>query len=108
MKKLDEMSKQERSLLLYLETCATDLAGRTDQRRMNDDDRVILERWGQEKFVQHGRIIVDDHNNQGATWVRLSEEAILLAHAERRARMERMWAARRYTTTIEKSGGTIA
>ena len=107
MKKLDEMSKTERSLLLYLECCATDLAGRTDQRRMNDDDRAILDRWGQEKFVQHGRIVAADHNRQGGTWVRLSEEAILLAHAERRARMERMWAARQYETTTEKNGGTI-
>ena len=107
MKNLNEMTAAERSLLLYIESCATDLAGRMDQQRLNDGDRAILDRWGEEKFIQHGRIVIADHTRQGATWVRLSEEAILLAHAERRARMERMWKDRRYETTIEKAGGTI-
>ncbi len=96
------MNATERSLLLYFESCATDSGGRLHPERMNDDDRDVLDRWTKEGFVQHGRIIAADHNRDGSLWVRLSEEAWTAAHAERRARADRVWVKKQYTTTDEK------
>jgi len=42
---LDEMDKDERSLLLFLETQATDYGGLVDARHMNDEDMRIVEQW---------------------------------------------------------------
>lgn len=102
MKELKNMSADERSLLLYLESCSVDYGGRTNQLRMNDEDREIASRWHEEGFIQQGRIVARDHNKDGTTWVKLSEEAWKLAHEERRERNKRMWERRRYLTT-EKS-----
>lgn len=96
------MTKDERSLLLYLETCAVDLAGRVHSEKMNDEDRAILTRWTKDGFVTHGRIIAADINRNGSLWVQLSEAAWEAAHKERRARAARMWEKRKYTTTAEK------
>ncbi len=97
---LDHMSRDERSLLLYFETCAVDLCGRVDSRRMNSDDFEIAQRWSETGFCKFGRIVVKDHNGQGQHWIELSDEAWTLAHQERLARFKRN--PRRYTRTSEK------
>jgi hypothetical protein len=99
------MNKTERSLLLYVETCAVDYGGRMNAERINTEDREILDRWKKAGFVNYGRIIEADINRNGSLWVQLSEEAWTVAHSERRARAERMWTKRRYTTTAEKHRG---
>jgi hypothetical protein len=105
--KLSEMTTTERSLLLYLETRVVDYGGRVNQKHMNSDDRTILDRWVESKFVSFGRIIVADHNRDGTHWVRLSGDAWDLAHMERLARGARMWSNRAYTTTAEKRGEEV-
>lgn len=90
-------SREERSLLLYFETCAVDLSGRVDARRMNVNDFAIAKRWNEEGFISFGRIASADHNRQGGHWVELSEEAWTKAHLERRVRHDRC--ERRYRRT---------
>jgi len=99
--KLSEMSKDERSLLLFLETRAVDFGGRVDTRHMNDIDMAIANRWNKESFVSFGRIVIRHHNSQGTHWCKLSEEAWELAHAERRQRELRLWHKRSWITTAE-------
>jgi hypothetical protein len=125
---LETMTKDERSLLLYLETCAVDHTGKVDGIKMNDEDRAIAERWAQEGFIKYGRVcaadafpcatapeeefLTEEDEDEGSSapllprssklnWVQLSEEAWTLAHAERRARAERLWAKRDWRTTEE-------
>lgn len=100
MNKLKDFSRDERSLLLYLETCAVDLCGRFDDRRINDADRATMKEWHVVGFIDYGRIVAADANRQGAKWVELSEEAWDLAHKERRDRAARN--QRRYTRSCDK------
>lgn len=102
MKTLETMTKDEKSLLLYLETCAVDCSGKVQAVRMNSDDQKIVERWNAEGFVSYGRIASEDLNEYGSHWCHLSDEAWALAAAERRARAERLWKQRRWRTTEEK------
>lgn len=103
---LADMSKDERSLLLYLETRAVDHGGLVATPQMNADDYAILDRWKESGFVRSGRLThASVEKLQGSThWVRLSEEAWKLAHEERRARHERSYAAKTWETTEEKRG----
>lgn len=100
------MTKNELSLLLFLETRAVDHGGLVDQKHMNDDDRAILEMWTKDGFVESGRVCYADvkisRTHQCTTWVKLSDNAFEAAHAERRARADRMWKNRSYLTTKEK------
>ena len=96
---LKDMSRDERGLLLFLETCLVDYCGRVNKARMNQLDEEIGQRWIEEGFVSGGRIASDDHNGQGAHWIEFSEEAWKLAHEERRARFERN--TRQYRKTSE-------
>ncbi len=41
----DNLTKAERSLLLYAETCAVDRKGQLDARRMNDVDIAALQKF---------------------------------------------------------------
>ena len=95
------MSKTELSLLLFLETCAVDHAGRIRTDSMNDDDRKIAERWNATGYVSYGRVCYADAVRGENAWCRLSATAFEDAHSERRARAERMWASKKYRTTEE-------
>lgn len=98
------MTRDELSLLLYLETRAVDYGGRVDMWKMKADDMAILKRWNDSGFLQSGRIVISDINQDGTLWCLLSDDAFALAHQERRARAARMWAKRTFTTTAEKKG----
>ena len=86
----------EKSLLLYFETQAVDYGGKLESVRMNADDFAIAKRWNEAGFVQFGRIAFHDiKKNAGVArdhWCVLSDEAWKLAHAERRARCDRVMA----------------
>ncbi len=99
--KLTEMSKDERSLLLFLETRAVDYGGRVKIDHMNSEDMQIAERWNKEKFLGFGRIVLRNHNSDGTHWVRLSAEAWKIAHKERRARNQRLFENRTWLSTKE-------
>ncbi len=100
--KLDDLTKVQRSLILYLETRIVDRAGRLDSRHLNKEDRDQLKVWNADGFIQYGRIVMEDCNSDGSTWVEFSEEAWDVAHAERRARGHRMLESRNYTRTNER------
>ena len=105
------MSKDAKSLLLYLETRAVDHGGLLDERHMNDTDKTIVLGWQKQGFVEYGRICAADlgmrpghtkvPTGNCGTWIKLSTEALALAHQERKNRMVRMWAARAWRTTEE-------
>lgn len=98
------MDRPELSLLLYLESCATDYGGRVNHKHLNTEDFIIVRRWTKQGFIRFGRIKFADVNRQGAHWVELSEDAISAAHAERRARLDHMLKTRRY----RRSGESVA
>jgi len=99
MKTLENMSKDERSLLLFLETRAVDYGGRVDTRHMNEDDWKLAEKWNKNKFIRFGRIVIRHHNTDGTHWCLLSKKAWELAYKERKSRWERLWLKRSWLTT---------
>jgi len=105
----NDMDKDGRNLLLYLESCATDFGGLIDSRRMNKEDFETAEEWNQHGFISFGRVCAADickmkRNGHPCThWVALSEEAWQMAHQERRARATRVEAKRTWKKTSEDS-----
>ena len=102
--KLDDLTKDERSLLLYLETCVVDYGGLVHSQRINDEDRAILKKWDNASFVSYSRLtfksielLIEKHHT---SMVRLSEDAWRLAHEERRARAARRAAKSPYKDLI--------
>lgn len=98
------MRKEERSLLLYLETCAVDYGGKMNLDHLNAADWLFIAEWTKSGLIESGRVAAGDIRNKRAHWCRLSEEAWEAAHKERRARAERMWKSRTWETTKEKRG----
>ncbi len=107
--KLADMTKDERSLLLFLETCVVDQGGLVDTRHMNDDDRRIVGVWKVCGRVDFGRVCFEDLErlqtgaHQMSHWVELTDEMFALAHEERRVRSARMSEARTWKKTKEKN-----
>ena len=86
-------TRDERSLLLFLETQDVDHGGKVLAASMNDDDRAIAKRWNEAGFIGYGRIRSADilASQDGRTaWVELSDEAFEAAHKEQRARSARL------------------
>jgi len=111
MKPKRRLSKKDKSLLLYLETCAVDHGGLVDSCRINWDDRISAERWNEAKFVLFGRVYSKDAQRlcEGRTrtgrwtyWCELSPDAWQIAHQERMARALRMSKTRTWLKTSEK------
>jgi hypothetical protein len=93
------MTKDERSLLLYLETRMVDYDGIIDPRMMNEPDFEIAKRWDREGFIKFGRLkmreikFLDEKFRNAKTRthaVRFTTKAWEAAHRERRARSARM------------------
>lgn len=101
-KKLDAMTREQRSILLYLEDCAVNKSGQVDDRCINAEEVAIVSKWKQKGFIEYGRIVIKDVNKSGASWVKLSDGAFKLAHEERKARALRIWENKSYKTTKEK------
>ena len=95
-------TKEQRSLLLYLEARSVDNSGRVDGQHMNGDDFEQAAAWHDAGFIGFGRIASEDCSEYGSYWVTLSDAAWEAAHRERRASAERMLAKRNYRTTAEK------
>lgn len=88
------LSKQNSSLLLYLETCAVDHGGKIDATKVNEAELRVLEAWNRSGFVRFGRMTIRKREQcQGgrdyAYWCVLSQPAWAAAHAEREARARR-------------------
>jgi len=99
--KLEEMNRDERSLLLFLESCTVDQGGRVDSRRMNKEDFDLAKKWADSGFVEFGRVVHADIFRSLSHWCQLSEEAWKLAHEERIARSKRLWEKRNWKKTRE-------
>ena len=107
MKTLETMTKDERSQLLFFESCAVDNAGRVKIAHMNELDMQIAERWDADGFVGFGRVAdqsLRESRTMGSHFCILSEEAWRLAAEERKARAARLWAKRTWKTTAEADG----
>jgi hypothetical protein len=97
MKSLTEMTKDEKSLLLFFECVAADSWGKFSSLRLNNDDWNIADNWKNDGFIQFGRMpakYIFDSQDRGLNpvnthWVRLSEEAFELAYQERKNRAQR-------------------
>lgn len=97
------MTLQQNSLLLYLESCATEHGGRVKRIHMNDDDIKTAKAWHDDGFIAFGRISERDVGGmKGTHWVRLSDEAWTLAHKERRAKCERIYGKRTWNKAGEQ------
>jgi hypothetical protein len=98
MHNVKDLTKDEISLLLYVETCMVDNHGRLESLRMNDTDFENLEKWNNEGFVLFGRLkyryIAAIQKMRvlykPTHWARLSDEAWNLVHTLRHERAERM------------------
>lgn len=102
MKNLKNMSKDERSLLLYFESMSVEKGGKIDPQRMNRGDFEICGEWQNKEFINFGRIAHEDIIGNMSFWVVLSDEAWKLAHKERIARFNRIDSKRNWQKTIEK------
>jgi hypothetical protein len=90
------MTKDERSLLFYLESCAVDQGGKIDCRRMNAEDHLIAEQWRAEGFIEFGRLKMSagtkEFNGkfpQLTHYVKLSDKAWTVIAQERKERAQR-------------------
>lgn len=90
-------TKDERNLLLYLESCSVEYGGTVDLRRMNKEDLEIAKLWKELGYITEWRRIPFDAlpKNPGAAHVAtylvtLSDEAWKDAHQERRNRNGRL------------------
>lgn len=89
--KLNEMTKDERSLLLFFESACTEYGGKLNPRHMNEDDNIIKDKWVKSEFIKYGRMnFADTKIGNNTHWVKLSDEAWKLAHEERIARFKRL------------------
>lgn len=102
-KALAELTKEERSLLLFFETNAVDHGGALNTQHMNEADLCIAARWVIEGFIRFGRIAARSLPLGGGRthYVELSPEAVMLAQEERRARIERLRKGRNWSKARE-------
>lgn len=102
------MTKDEKSLLLYLETRAVDHSGVVNIQHMNEGDMKIAERWNKSGFVEFGRIAFKYLNSlRGSHYVHLSAKAWEAVAALRQERAERTWNKREWLTAKEKNGAPV-
>ena len=102
--KLKDLTKDQRSLLLFFETCAVDYSGLIEGIRMNADDFKIAEDWNESGFIEFGRVCFEDIKKmfkKKAHWCSLSKDAWKLAHEERLARAIRIVEKRTWRKTKE-------
>ncbi len=90
------MTKEERALLLYLETRVVDHNGLIDARNMSHEDFEIAKRWDEEGFVKFGRLTMAEMGTLMRSkslyrthFIRMTGESFRAAHIERRARARR-------------------
>lgn len=92
------LTKAQRSMLVYAESCLVDQGGLLQAIRMNDDDYAALKHFADQGLLQYGRIPFKAletlaHPSAGPLthWVTFTDEGWALAHQLRRrlASMER-------------------
>ena len=105
------MKRDQKNLLMYLETCMVDYGGKVENRRMNADDFSQVEAWKAEGLIRFGRLFSGEANNRkrvylGTHWVLFTDKAWELAHRFRRERAARLASKvdRNDPEAVEKSG----
>lgn len=107
-----EMSKDERSCLLYVESCCVDKGGLLEGERMNAADHEALSKFRELGLVESGRIpfrLIAERpphlRSKPTHWARLSPEGWRLAHSFRTLRAEQLGP---YSTAIFADVGALA
>ena len=98
------MNKNEKSILLYLETCLVDQRGRVESQRMNEEDFENIEKFKKENLIDFGRIPFKELEKLNKLsgpriythWIKSTDEAWKSAHKFRRERAEK------YIATLEE------
>jgi len=89
---MKEYSKNEKSLLLYLETCLVDNRGKVQSAHMNDIDFTITKKWKEEKLIEFRRVPYHEITTAGVFpqthTIKFTDKAWKLAHQFRRERAE--------------------
>jgi hypothetical protein len=93
---------EERSLLVYFETCIVDNCGVVDGCRMIDNDFDIAKKWSERGYISFGRICSTDVRFARTHWVEFSDKAWTDAHVERKQRAQRLCANRKWRKTSER------
>ncbi len=100
-KELSQMSKDEKSLILFFETAAVDYGGKLNTAHMNADDMKIAKEWTNEGFVAFSRIASKFLDGVKTHSVVLSDDAWRIAHEERKERFNRLYSKKNWLTTSE-------
>lgn len=105
---LENMTRDERNLLLYFETRMVDYSGTIDSAHVNASDIEIAQKWNEIGFIKYGRIAFkclplpsDSGKGRLTTCCFLSDHAWKLAHQERYARYQRNYEKRKWLTAEE-------
>lgn len=89
----ENLTKTERSILLYAETCVVDYAGLLEGERMNGDDIEALKKFAAAGILKFGRIparLLGSMISRKCTyWIEFTDAAWALAHTLRRQAAER-------------------
>lgn len=91
-----KFTKDERSVLLYLETCLVDQSGRCEDIRMNKEDFEAISKFREEGLIRFGRIawrelerVKKIYRSRYTHWVRFSDRAWEIVWNLRKERSER-------------------
>lgn len=108
----DTITREQRSILMYAETCAVEHGGLLEGIRMNADDHVALTQLAVEGILNYGRIpgkLLGTFKVRQAThWCDLTEAGWALAHQLRRARAAKPDAARQKVDAVLAERAEVA
>jgi hypothetical protein len=95
---INTLTRDEKSILLYAETCLVDRSGLLCGDRMNDADRAALAKFKAAGVLDYGRIphkLVKREAVADTHWITFNDEAWAAAHALRRERAKQVCSQRR-------------
>ena len=100
------MNSNEKSLILFFETCAVDRAGAVDARRMNTGDHEVAGILAKDGVIEPlERVASEDLTETRTFKVTMTEKGWKLAAEFRRERADRMNDRRQWKTIREKREG---
>lgn len=94
------LTKVERSIILYAESCSVEYGGLLEGMRMNEHDLVALRKFEEAGILSFGRCPaallepLSAYGRKPTHWITLTDDAWNLAHALRRQRAARGSASR--------------
>ncbi|MCA8048056.1 hypothetical protein BLA18110_02089 [Burkholderia lata] len=103
---ITSLTKVERSIILYAESCSVEYGGLLEGMRMNDADLVSLGRFEDAGILSFGRVPaallepLSHYGRKPTHWVTFTDEAWQLAHLLRRERAARGSASRKQVNEL--------